>query len=141
MSCIWGETATSWATQGTSDALLVAHLMASSGPNGQPLVKDGRSSWKLPPSMPDLRTISATRSGETSWSRPWARKTLAEGVNREVLTKIAKQLKELRGPRILSDVVISPVVFDQTKEELLDSTKGFRIFGQRFTFDAWRWAD
>ena len=26
---------------------------------------------------------------------------------------------------------------DQTKAELLAGTKAFRIFGQRFTFDAW----
>jgi hypothetical protein len=53
------------------------------------------------------------------------------------LTKIAQQLGELRGPRILSDVIISERVFGQTKAELLASTKALRIFGQRFTFDGW----
>ncbi len=44
---------------------------------------------------------------------------------------------ELQGPRILSEVIIDPSVFTSTKEQLLEATKGFRIFGQRFTFDAW----
>jgi hypothetical protein len=61
----------------------------------------------------------------------------AEAVNPEVLAKIAKQLGELKPPRILSDVIISDSVPQQTKAELLASTKAFRIFGQRFTFDAW----
>ena len=125
--------------EGISDALLVAHLMASSGPDGQPLVKDWQKLMEIttfyagPPDdigYPEWRDFVVKALGTEKFSP-------AEAVNPEVLTKIAQQLKELRGPRILSDVIISPAVFDQTKEELLASTKGFRIFGQRFTFDAW----
>jgi len=61
----------------------------------------------------------------------------AEAVNPEVLTKISQQLAELRPPKILSGVIIGESVPQQTKAELLASTKAFRIFGQRFTFDAW----
>ena len=32
---------------------------------------------------------------------------------------------------------MTPSVFTSTKEQLLAATKGFRLFGQRFTFDAW----
>jgi hypothetical protein len=60
--------------EAVSDALLLAYLMASPGPNGQPWPKTGRSSWKSPPSTPGPRTISATRSGAISSSRSWARK-------------------------------------------------------------------
>ena len=82
---------------------------------------------------------SVTRSGAISWSRSWAREKLAAGeaLNPATLTKITQRLGELQGPRILSEVIIDPGVFTSTKEQLLEATKGFRIFGQRFTFDAW----
>lgn len=46
-------------------------------------------------------------------------------------------LNKLQSPKILSDIIASEEVFGMTKEDLLNATKGFRIFGQRFTFDAW----
>ena len=125
--------------EGISDALLLAHLMASPGPDGQPLVKD----WQKLMEITAFYAGAPDDIGYPEW-RNFVVKVLgtekfapAEAVNPEVLTKISQQLAELRGPRILSDVVISPSVFDQTKAELLASTKAFRIFGQRFTFDAW----
>jgi hypothetical protein len=125
--------------EGISDALLLAHLMASPGPNGQPLVKDWQKLMEIttfyagPPDdigYPEWRDFVVKVLGTEKFSP-------AEAVNPEVLTKIAQQLKGLRGPRILSDVVISPSVPELTKEELLAGTKAFRIFGQRFTFDGW----
>jgi hypothetical protein len=125
--------------EGISDALLVAHLMASPGPNGQPLVKDWQKLMEIttfyagPPDdigYPEWRDFVVKTLGTNKFSP-------AEAVNPEVLTKIAQQLKELRGPLILSDVVISPSVPELTKEELLAGAKALRIFGQRFTFDGW----
>jgi hypothetical protein len=125
--------------EGISDALLLAHLLASPGPDGQPLVKDWQKLMEItafyagPPDdicYPEWRTFVVKVLGAEKFSP-------AEAVNPEVLTKIARQLPELRPPRILSDVIISPRVPEQTKEELLAATKAFRIFGQRFTFDAW----
>ncbi len=125
--------------EGISDALLLAHLMASPGPDGQPLVKD----WQKLMEITAFYAGAPDDIGYPEW-RNFVVKVLgtekfspAEAVNPEVLTKIAQQLGELRGPRILSDVVISPSVPDQTKAELLAGTKAFRIFGQRFTFDGW----
>ncbi|MDO9070022.1 MAG: DUF3160 domain-containing protein, partial [Deltaproteobacteria bacterium] len=125
--------------EGISDALLLAHLMASPGPDGQPLVKD----WQKLMEITAFYAGAPDDIGYPEW-RNFVVKVLgtekfspAEAVNPEVLTKISQQLVELRPPRILSDVIISESVPQQTKAELLASTKAFRIFGQRFTFDGW----
>ncbi len=122
-----------------SDALLLAYLMASPGPGGQPLVKD----WQKLMEITGFYAGAPDDIGYPEW-RNFVVKVLgtekfspADAVNPEVLTQISQQLAELRSPRILSDVIISEAVFQQTKAELLASTKAFRIFGQRFTFDAW----
>jgi hypothetical protein len=125
--------------EAVSDALLLAYLMASPGPDGQPLAKD----WQK---LMEITTFYAGASddiGYPEW-RNFVVKILgtekfspAQAVNPEVLTKISQQLAELRPPRILSDVIISESVPQQTKAELLAGTKAFRIFGQRFTFDGW----
>src|SRR5258708_2075527 len=51
--------------------------------------------------------------------------------------KLAKNLDQLPKPKILSDVVIDDNIQSKTKADLLRDSLGFRIFGQRFTFDAW----
>jgi hypothetical protein len=125
--------------EGISDALLLAHLMASPGPGGQPLVKDWLKLMEITAfyagmpddiSYPEWRNFVVKVLGTEKF-------TPAQAVNPEVLTKISQKLPELRGPRILSDVIISPGMPEVTKRKLLESTKAFRIFGQRFTFDAW----
>ena len=47
------------------------------------------------------------------------------------------RLAELRTPKILSDVFVDGNVPNMTKEDILRNTMGLRIFGQRFTLDAW----
>jgi hypothetical protein len=125
--------------EAVSDALLLAHLMASPGPDGQPLVKD----WQKLMEITAFYAGASDDIGYPEW-RNFVVKVLgtekfspAEAVNPEVLTKISQQLAELRPPRILSDVIISESVPQQTKAELLAGTKALRIFGQRFTFDGW----
>jgi hypothetical protein len=125
--------------EGISDALLLGYLMASPGPDGQPLVQD----WQKLMEITAFYAGASDDIGYPEW-RNFVVKALgtekfspAQAVNPEVLTKISQQLPELKPPRILSDVIISESVPQQTKEELLASTKAFRIFGQRFTFDAW----
>lgn len=44
--------------------------------------------------------------------------------------------KEYRAPAILSSVLAGDDIAGKTKKELLESTRGFRFFGQRFTPDA-----
>ena len=51
--------------------------------------------------------------------------------------KLAGNLNALPQPKILSDVIVDDQIFSKTKADLLRDTLGFRIFGQRFTFDAW----
>lgn len=53
------------------------------------------------------------------------------------IAKLAENLNQLRLPKILSDVVISEDIFSMTKADLLRDSLSFRVFGQRFTFDAW----
>jgi hypothetical protein len=125
--------------EAVSDALLVAYLMASPGPDGQPLAKD----WQKLMEITAFYAGASDDIGYPEW-RNFLVKVLgtenfspAGAVNPEVLTKIAQQIGELRPPRILSDVIISESVPGQTKAELLAGANAFRIFGQRFTFDGW----
>jgi hypothetical protein len=50
---------------------------------------------------------------------------------------IKSNITQLRLPKILSDVVVDPNIASLTKADLLLQSLGFRIFGQKFTFDAW----
>jgi len=125
--------------EGVSDAILVALLLASPGPDGRPLLKD----WQR---IMEITGFFAGKPDDISYPewRNFLVKVLGtekiaagEALNPATLGKITQQLGELQGPRILSDVVIAPLVFASTKEQLLAAAKSFRIFGQRFTFDAW----
>jgi len=55
----------------------------------------------------------------------------------ENINKLAAKLDQLRLPKILSDIIIDDSMASRTKADLLRQTLGFRIFGQKFTFDAW----
>ena len=124
---------------GLSDALLVTLLLASPGPDGQPLLKD----WQR---IMEITGFFAGKSDDISYPewRNFLVKVLGteklaagEALNPATLAKISQRLGELQGPRILSEVIIDPSVFAATKEQLLEATKSMRLFGQRFTFDGW----
>ncbi|MFZ0052181.1 MAG: DUF3160 domain-containing protein, partial [Desulfobaccales bacterium] len=124
---------------GLSDALLVTLLLASPGPDGQPLLKD----WQR---IMEITGFFAGKSEDISYPewRNFLVKVLGteklaagEALNPATLAKISQRLGELQGPRILSEVIIDPSVFTATKEQLLESTKSMRLLGQRFTFDGW----
>lgn len=51
--------------------------------------------------------------------------------------KLADNLNQIRMPKILSDVVVDDNISALTKSDLLRQSLAYRIFGQRFTFDAW----
>ncbi len=53
------------------------------------------------------------------------------------IQKIADNLNQVRLPKILSDVVMDNNISSETKSDLLRQSLSFRIFGQRFSFDAW----
>jgi hypothetical protein len=128
--------------EGVSDAMLVAFLLASPGPDGRPLLKDWQRIMEITGffagkpddiSYPEWRNFLVKVLGR-------AKLAAGEALNPATLAKITPRLGELQGPRILADVIITPRVLDSTKEQVLAATKGFRIFGQRFTFDAWIFA-
>ena len=79
---------------------------------------------------PGLRDFTARVLGKDSLSP-------ADAVNPDVRDKLAARLNELPAPRILADIVASPQIADITKDQLLAQTRSFRLFGQRFSPDAW----
>jgi hypothetical protein len=124
---------------GLSDAVLAAFILAGPGPDGRPLLADWQKIMEITGffagqpddvSYPEWRTFLVKVLGSD-------RLAAGQAVDPATLAKISQRLGELKGPRILSEVVISPRVFEATKEQLLKESKSFRIFGQRFTFDAW----
>jgi hypothetical protein len=54
----------------------------------------------------------------------------------EAIKKLQTELLTYSNPQIMSSVIISEDVLETSKEDLLNSTKGFRFMGQRFTPDA-----
>lgn len=58
-------------------------------------------------------------------------------ISDSAIAKIKNRIDELRKPRIFSDIVIDPNIESKTKEDLLNESLGFRVFSQKFTFDAW----
>jgi hypothetical protein len=63
--------------------------------------------------------------------------TITELANDDTIQKLTANLNNLRQPKILSEVVTYDDIANKTKAELLRDSLSFRIFGQRFTFDAW----
>jgi hypothetical protein len=53
------------------------------------------------------------------------------------VSEVADNLTQLAQPRILSDAVIYQDIGAMTKADLLRESLSYRVFGQRFTFDAW----
>ena len=54
----------------------------------------------------------------------------------EAVARLQAELQTYSNPKIMSSVIISDDVLTTSKEDLLNSTKGFRFMGQRFTPDA-----
>jgi len=54
----------------------------------------------------------------------------------DTIIKMQKTLKNYQNPQIMSSIIESESVFETSKEDLQNSTKGFRFMGQRFTPDA-----
>ena len=95
--------------EGVSDALLVALLLASPGPDGRPLLKD----WQR---IMEITGFFAGKPDDISYPewRNFLVKVLGteklaagEALNPATLAKITRRLGELQGPRILSDVIIN----------------------------------
>jgi hypothetical protein len=61
----------------------------------------------------------------------------SELVSAAVVSKLSANLNLLRLPRILSDVIVSENIGNMDKNDLLKKSLSFRIFGQKFSYDAW----
>ncbi|MFH1114930.1 MAG: DUF3160 domain-containing protein [Pseudomonadota bacterium] len=124
---------------GITDALLVMHLMAGDRAGGGPIIAE----WQR---IMEITGFYAGKSDDICYPewRDFVAKTLGkdsfnpeDALNPETLKKISDRFNVLRSPRILSEVGIGPDTAQQTKEQRLEGVKAFRIFGQRFTLDAW----
>ena len=124
---------------GITDALLVMHLMAGEGAGGRPIIAE----WQR---LIDITGFYAGKSDDICYPewRDFVIRTLGkdsfrpeDALNPETLKKISDRLNMLRPPRIFSEAGIGPDTRQQTKEQRLEGAKAFRVFGQRFTFDAW----
>lgn len=125
---------------GLTDALLVAHLLASPGPGGQPpLLKDWQRIMEITAfyaGIPDDLTYPEWRDFVVRTLRT-EQFSPAQAIDPEFLRKLSPHMSELKPPRILSDILIGEGVFSLNKEGLLATTKALRLFGQRFTLDGW----
>ncbi len=119
---------------GVKDTLLLSYLMSD------PAITD---SWTT------IMEITGFYAGEADdivipvWN-DYVEKILGSRIVSPVLildsgavSTLKSNLSSLPMPRILSDIIETEQIGEMTKEDLLNATKGFRIFGQRFTFDAW----
>lgn len=57
-------------------------------------------------------------------------------ITAEMVSLVQEKSKEMAGPSIMSDAIFSMEMSTISKEELQESTRGFRLMGQRFTPDA-----
>lgn len=125
--------------EGVTDAMLMATIMAGEMSDGRPLL----AVWQR---IMDLTGFYAGQSDDIGY--PEWRDFLVRVLGSEVLTPdmaldpavvatVTEHLGELQPPRILSDIIVRGDIAEVGEDELLEQTKAFRVFGQRFTFDAW----
>ncbi len=123
---------------GVVDASLLTSLFTVKNPEGGvPL-----DAWKKIMSVTGFYAGQSDDLGYGEW-RAYVVKTLGEAPTDAALAdpanvkKLADGLAGLRMPMILSDVLVSPEIPGKDKAQLLRETLAYRVFGQRFTFDAW----
>ena len=61
----------------------------------------------------------------------------ADLIAEQNIDKLMANLNKLRKPKILSDVIVDENIASRDKADLLNESLSFRIFGQKFSFDAW----
>ncbi|MDO8489838.1 MAG: DUF3160 domain-containing protein [bacterium] len=121
---------------GISDALLLSDLIGKKSASGVMPADE----WKK---NADVITFYVGQSDDVTYTEwmPFLKKAgvsfpVAENLSGAV-SAVNKNFSELPLPRILSDITVNPDNTQKTKEQLLRETVGFRLFGQRFTYDAW----
>ena len=60
----------------------------------------------------------------------------ADLISKDNIAKLKANFNQLKKPKILSDVIIDENIANRDKASLLDQSLSFRVFGQKFSFDA-----
>ncbi|HJV91247.1 MAG TPA: DUF3160 domain-containing protein [Holophagaceae bacterium] len=125
--------------QGLKDALLMAGLFPRKDASGRPLAE----SWQK---VMDLTALYAGPSDDLTYPE-WSgflRTTLGTespslqmAMDPASLARIRTEASRLPAPRILSELTADPVRSKQPLPDRLAEGLGFRVFGQRFSYDAW----
>ncbi len=117
--------------------LLTAQFTVKNPDGGVPL-----DPWKKIMAVTGFYAGQSDDLGYDEW-RAYVTETLGLNLTEESLAdtasvrKLAAGLDRLRMPKILSDIVVSEEIPGMNKVQLLRDSLAYRVFGQRFTFDAW----
>jgi hypothetical protein len=123
---------------GLSHALLLAHSLGNPAPDGKAPVEDWREIMEITSffaggsddvDYPELRRWLGGNADLASW-------TAEKAVDPALLGTLGGKLGELRQPGILSQVR-QRAKAGEIGEEVRAESLQFRVFGQRFTYDAW----
>lgn len=123
---------------GLSHALLLAHSLAAPGPDGTAPVE----AWK---EIFEITTFFAGGSDDVDYPElrrwlggqvPLASWTAGQALETATLRNLGGTLDQLRKPGVLSQVR-QRAQAGEIGEEVRDGSLQFRVFGQRFTYDAW----
>lgn len=122
-----------------TDTGLLAKQMATKSQSGRtPL-----ASWKRVSAVTGFYTGVSDDISYDEWLA-FANKILGEDIGSDAtltapenIAKLKAALSQLRKPRILSDVIVDENIAARDKDSLLEQSLSFRVFGQRFSFDAW----
>jgi len=122
---------------GVTDAMLMAYVLAGPDGKGQPLVEHWLQIMKLTGfyagqsddiCYPEWRDFLIRTLGSDRLDPKWA-------IDASTIARIKANAKTLRRPRILSELSGDVRTAQQDKDERLQKSTGFRLFGQRFTVD------
>jgi hypothetical protein len=124
---------------GIMDAnLLTKQMTVKSGQGITPL-----DSWKKITAVTNFYAGSSDDLTYSDW-QDYVTKTLGAAAQSDTalissasIQKLAQNLSQLRLPKILSDAIVDPNIANRTKADLLRQTLSFRVFGQKFSYDAW----
>ena len=122
---------------GLADTNLLVKQMAVSYGTTTPL-----ASWQMITNITDFYAGKSDDLTYTDWKK-FETSILGAEVNSDTdltssdnIAKLKASLDQLKKPKILSDVIIDENMKNRDKASLLNQSLSFRVFGQKFSFDA-----
>lgn len=123
---------------GMADAnLLVKQMALKNDAAATPL-----ESWNKITAITDFYAGESDDLTYNEWGK-FVSDTLGANVNSDTeliaganIDKLVANINQLRKPKILSDIIVDPNIAARDKADLLKQSLSFRIFGQKFSFDA-----